>query len=182
MKPTLLIAAALLLAIAAGAETLEEKALHVSLAAPEGFVRSGDLPDENELIGKPKALYQSPDNAKDGAALLVHHVTLPDGTTYKAFRNSLPGQVSKSLTGVYRLFRQSDVEIGGFSGFMLDFTCPGNGQRPEPDGKVPHHLRWYLFQDGDRNVVGLLYGANDAAWKDLNAKYAASVKTLKRLD
>ncbi|MGV3724389.1 MAG: hypothetical protein ACO1SX_26125 [Actinomycetota bacterium] len=181
----LLIAGLLAASLAVGvraAEKFEDKAIKVSAEAPEGFVKLNEVPPPDDFIGESKALYLSPEVASNGGAMLIHHLTIPAGADYAAFKGALPTQFATIFGNGYKLIKQEDVQAGKLSGFVLEFSCPGDGSKPVPGGAVPHHLRWFFFKDGDARLIGVLYGARDANWADLSAKYVASEKTLKRIE
>jgi hypothetical protein len=173
---------ALFVTAAFAAEKLEDKSLKLSLQAPETFIASPQLPEKDNFIGTAKGLYLSPDVQKTGGALLVHHMDLPGGADYPTVKAALEPQLAQVFGTGYRLVKQEDIKLDGFTGFTLEFICPGDGTKPMPGGTTPHHIRWYFLKDGDAKLVGILYGAQDAAWKDLEPKYAASFKTLKRTE
>lgn len=178
----LLLAGVLLVSLAGvarAAEKLEDKSVHVSLEAPEGFIKAPELPKKDSFIGEPKGLYLSPEVTSNGGALLVHHTAVPGGLDYDQFKNAFADFLGKTFASGFKVVKQEDTQVGKFSGFMLEFVCPGDGGKPDPNGTIPHHIRWYFFKDGADKLVGVLYGARDATWNDLEPKYAASFKTLK---
>lgn len=174
--------AATLAVSAWAAEKFEDKSIRVAAETPEGFVKLDQVPAKDNFIGEAKALYLSPEAATNAGAMLVHHMELPGGVDYATFKGALATQLGTVFGAGYKLVKQEDTEMGKLSGFVLEFTCPGDGTKPAPGGTIPHHLRWYFFKDGDAKLIGVLYGARDAAWKDLDAKFAASAKTLKRTE
>jgi hypothetical protein len=181
----LLIAGLLAASLAVGAwaaEKFEDQSIKVSADAPEGFVKLGELPPKDNFIGEAKGLYLSPDVANNGGAMLVHHMEIPAGADYAAFKGAIAPQLELVFGNGYKLVKQEDVEIGKLSGFVLEFACPGDGTKPVPGGSIPHHLRWYFFKDSPTKLIGVLYGARDSAWKELSDKYVASEKTLKRVE
>lgn len=182
MKPLLLAGAlsALCITAAFAAEKLEDKALQFSIEAPETYVAAPQLPEKDNFIGTTKGLYLSPDVQKNGGALLVHHLDIPAGADYATFKSVIEPQLAQVFGNGYKLIKQEDVKAEGFTGFTLEFVCPGDGAKPAPGGTTPHHVRWHFVKDGETRLIGFLYGAQDAAWKDLEPRYAASFKTLKR--
>jgi hypothetical protein len=171
-----------LVGAASAAEKVEDKSIRLSVDAPEGFLKAPELPKKDDFIGEAKGLFLSPDFATNGGAMLVHHMTLPGGLDFNGFKTALEPRLAMAFGNGYKLVKQEDVEAGKFAGFVLEFSCPGDGTKPDPTGSIPHHVRWYFFKDGDAKVIGMLYGARDASWKDLEPKYAASFKTLKQTD
>lgn len=169
----------LLISAAFAAEKLEDKAIKVALDAPETFIKSPELPAKDNFIGESKGLFVSPDFAKNGAAVLVHYMDIPAGADYTLFKSAIEPQLATVFGNGYKLVKQEDVKTEGFTGFSLEFTCPGDGTKPVPGGTTPHHVRWYFLKDTDTKVVGILYGGQEASWKDLDPKYAASFKSLK---
>lgn len=180
MLPAFIAAATLLATAVFAAEKLEAKDLKLSLQAPETFVASPELPEKDAFIGVAKGLYFSPEIQKNGAACLVHHMDIPAGADYATIKSALEPQLAQVFGQGYKLVKQEDLKLEGFTGFSLEFVCPGDGTKPLPGGATPHHVRWHFLKDGETKLVGILYGAQDAAWKDLEPKYAASFKTLKR--
>jgi hypothetical protein len=169
----------LLISAAFAAEKLEDKGIKVALDAPETYIKAPELPAKDNFIGEAKGLFLSPDFAKNGGAVLVHYMDLPGGADYTLFKAAIEPQLATVFGQGYKLVKQEDVKTDGFTGFSLEFVCPGDGQKPTPGGNTPHHVRWYFLKDTDTKVVGILYGGRDEAWKDLDEKYAASFKTLK---
>lgn len=181
----LLIASLLAATLAVGvmaAEKFEDKTIKVSADAPEGFVKLAEVPPADNFLGESKALYLSPEVAANGGAMLIHHLTIPAGADYAAFKVALPTQFATIFGDGYKLIKQEDVTVGKLAGFVLEFSCPGDGTKPLPGGTVPHHLRWFFFKDGDAKLIGVLYGARDASWAELSKGYVVSEKTLKRIE
>ncbi|MCC2671022.1 MAG: hypothetical protein K0Q72_3493 [Armatimonadetes bacterium] len=181
----LLIAGLLAATLAVGAwaaEKFEDTGLKVKADAPEGFVKLPELPAKDNFIGEAKGLYLSPDAATNGGAMLVHLMEIPGGADYAAFKGAIAPQLEVVFGNGYKVVKQEDVEVGKLAGFVLEFTCPGDGTKPVPGGSIPHHLRWFFFKEGTGKLIGVLYGARDASWQELSAKFVASEKTLKRVE
>ena len=181
----LLIAGLLAASLAVGAlaaEKFEDKGIKVSADAPEGFVKLGEVPPKDNFLGESKALFLSPDVANNGGAMLVHYLDIPAGADYPTFKGAIAEQFGVVFGNGYKLIKQEDVEVGKLSGFVLEFSCPGDGTKPAPGGSIPHHLRWFFFKEGPAKLIGVLYGARDSAWKELSEKYTVSEKTLKKIE
>jgi hypothetical protein len=176
------IIAGMLVTAAWAAEKLEDKSIHLSMDAPEAFIKSPELPKADAFIGTAKGLFLSPQVADNGAALLVHHMELPAGADYATFKGIIAAQLGQVFGAGFKLVKQEDVTADKFSGFLLEFTCAGDGTKPDPNGTIPHHIRWHFLKDGDAKLIGVLYGARDANWNEMEPKYATSFKTLKRVE
>jgi hypothetical protein len=177
-----LLAVGLLLAVAAGAawaEKFEDKQLGIALTAPEGFAAGPNAGKKDDFIGEQKAIFASPDVQNNAAILLIHHMDLPGGMDYATLKGGLADLLKNVFAAGFKVVKQEELKTEGLTGFMLDFECPGDGTKPAPGGNVPHHVRWYLVQDGDKKLVGLLYAAREAAWKDVEPKFTASANSLK---
>ena len=168
-----------LVGVARAAEKFEASALHITAETPDGCVKAPELPKADGFIGDAKGLYVSPDIATNGAAMLVHSMPVPAGLDYAGFKSNFANLLGQFLP-TSKVIKQEDVKVGKLDGFSLEFTCPGDGGKPDPNGTIPHHIRWYFFKDGEAKMIGVLYGSRDAAWKDLDSKYQASFKTLKQ--
>jgi hypothetical protein len=103
----------------------------------------------------------------------------PDGAAYDQFKGSWSQALGEYFSnGGYKLLGQEDLEAADRAGFSLEFECPGNGKRPDPNGTEKHHVRWYFLKDGSK-VIGVLYTSREADWKDLEPKVTASFKSVK---
>ena len=167
------------LGVAWAAEKFEDADLKISIEAPEGFIRTGEPLDDNDFLGKPKALFLSPDAAETAGAMLIHHMDIPGGIDYDTFKQVWPKQLKGAFGDTFEIVEQKDLKLGDREGFVLEFTAPGDGTKPDPNGDIPHHIRWRFIRDGDSKLVGLLFGAREEAWESFKAKYEASEKTLK---
>lgn len=175
-----IIAAAALLTCARAAP-FKSADLHLSLTLPEKFTRTetGSVPD---VIGTQKARFVLPDAEKPNGTIIVHQMSLPDGTDYAQFKAGLEQGVRDHFGEAAKIVRQGDVEQGGWSGFMIEAQVPGNEKDPEPGGAIRHHLRWYLLRDGTDKLVGVIFDARDEAWKDLEPGYATAIQSLKKTE
>ena len=155
--------------------------LHLSLNMPEKFTRteSGSVP---AVVGAQKARFVTPDADKPNGTVIVHQMSLPDGTDYAQFKGGLEQGLREHFGDAAKIVRQEDVEQGGWSGFMIEAQVPGNEKDPEPGGPIRHHLRWYLLRDGTDKLVGVIFDARDDAWKDLEPGYSAAFKSLKKTE
>ena len=134
----------ILIVVAAGAafaEKFEDKQLGISLAAPEGFAAGPNEGKRDGFIGEPKAIYFSPDAQNNAGMLLIHHMDLPGGTDYAAFKGALADILKNAFNEGFKVVKQEDLKTEGLTGFLLDFECPGDGMKPTPGGSIPHHVR-----------------------------------------
>lgn len=180
----LLLAGVFLTTLVAGvsaAEKFEAKSVHLAAEAPDGFIKPAELPKADEFIGEAKAIFVSTDAANNAGTMLVHHMTNQAGD-FNGFKQAFEPLIEKAFSNGFKLIKQEDVKVGKLDGFELEFACPGDGTKPDPNGNIPHHIRWYFFKDGDAKVIGVVYGAREAAWKDLDPKFAASFKTFKYVE
>jgi hypothetical protein len=171
-----------LAATSAFAAKFEDKDLKLSIEAPAGFTKQAETPQISDRLGEHKAIYVDTQEPKRVAFMLVHHMELPEGADYAIFKQQLPDVLKEYLGNSLKLNRQEDTEVGKFSGFMVDFEGPGDGKLPTADGTFRHHVRWYLLRDGDKKLVGLIYHSLEDAWKDLEPKVQASIKSAKKTD
>ena len=184
MKRWLVMGLAILLVAAGawGAEKFEDKALGIALEAPEGFEALADRPELPSALGEVKAIFGHKERAGTAGLLFVHHMEIPDGEAYDAFKTQI-GERLQGLYGVdFKVVKQEDIEVAGRKGFVLEFQVPGNGMLPEPNGNVQHHVRWHLLRDGETRLIGIAFHSRESAWKDLAPKFDASYKTLKKAD
>ena len=180
-----LLAAAILAATALGvawaAEKFEDADLKLSVEPPQDFIKSDTPLNDNDFLGKPKALYVSPDLAETAGVLLIHHMDLGDAT-YEAFKMTLADRLKGYYGEAFEVVKQEDFKLGDREGFVFEYKCNGDGTQPKPDGDIPHHIRWRLVREGERKLAGFIYGSRESAWEKLSVKYAASEKTLKSLE
>lgn len=181
MRKAILLAALLVLAAAqfCMAASFQDPALKVEVQAPAGFEKIETLPPLPEVLGEVKTAFHHQEYEKTSGQLLIHHMMLPDGAAYEDFKAGLAGQVDEFLGGQAKIARQEDVTVGKLSGFLIEFEGPGNGKLPEAGGTIPHHVRWYLLKDGNGKLLGLVYHSRQDAWKELEPKFTASVKSFK---
>lgn len=172
------------LALAAGssfaAVKYEDKELGIALEAPEGFIPLKELPRLHEALGATKAAYADPRKPGSGGLVMIHHMSLLEGGDYPTFKQRLPEAVGEFLGAGYRLLKQEDVTADKLAGFMIEFEAPGDGKLPQPGGPQRQHMRWYLFREGADRLVGVIYHATEEAWKELEPKFAASYKTVRK--
>jgi hypothetical protein len=142
---------------ARAADRFSDADLHLSADPPDGFVKAPELP-KDQFLGTPKALWISPDLASNGGAWLVHDMPIPGGLDYAAFKTGF-GAILESLVLKLKIVKQEDVTVGKLTGFSLEITAPGDGTKIDPNGTIPHHVRWYFLKKDDNNVIGILYGA-----------------------
>jgi hypothetical protein len=182
MKPFALLAvlATLIGSAALAAEKFEDPQIKLSIQAPEGFTPPEAKPELPPQLGEIKAVFADKTDPKKSAFLLIHHMTLDGG--YEDFKQQIPQVLSERLGTTYKLSRQEDTQVGKYSGFLLEFEAPGDGRLPVDGGTFRHHVRWYLLRDGEDKLVGLIYHSLEDAWKELEPKYAASLKTLKKTE
>lgn len=180
MKPFALLAvlAMLLGSAALAAEKFEDPEIKISIQAPEGFTALETKPELPPQLGPIKAVLADKTNPKKAAFLLVHHLPLDGG--YEDFKQQIPQVLAERLGTTFKLSRQEDTKVGAFSGFLLEFEAPGDGKLPVDGGTYRHHVRWYLLRDGESKLLGLIYHSLEDDWKELEPKYAASVKSLKK--
>lgn len=175
---------ALLVALAGAAwaaEKFEDKTLGLRVEAPEGYTKA-ENPKLPEEVGEVKAFYVDPNAGTNAGSLLIHHMDLPDGADYSAFKTSFGDQVGTFFGNGFKLVKQEDTDVPKLTGFMLEFECPGDDREAKPGGNIQHHIRWYFFRDGEKKLVGVVYHSLDLHWKALEPKFAASFKTLKKAE
>ena len=177
----LAITTAVVLITCAHAAEFKNADLHLSLTLPKKFTRteSGSVP---AVIGTQKARFVLPDAEKPNGTILVHQMSLPDGTDYAQFKAGLEQGLREHFGEAAKIVRQEDVEQGGWSGFMIEAQVPGNEKDPEPGGSVRHHLRWYLLRDGTDKLIGVIFDARDEAWKELEPGFSTAFKSLKKTE
>jgi hypothetical protein len=182
MKRLLVLAGlvAALAGVASAAEKLEDKAIGIAIDAPEAFMNAPEKFEGSDALGELKALWVPKDSADTGGLAVVHHMPCPDGG-FDAFKSGIEARLRELFQGGFKLLRQEDVEVAELKGFMLDFECPGNGTRPKEEGTVKHRVRWYILRDGTEKIAGIIYSSREATWKDLEPKFAASLKTAKKI-
>ncbi len=174
-----LVFAATGVAFAAAAEKFSDKSLGIEVTAPEGFMKAPDTPAKDDFIGQPKALFFAPNVTETGGILLIHHMDLPGGVDYDTFKKAFVEQLGMAFGDSFKLLKQTDLTVEKLSGMVLEFECPGDGGKPAPGGTIPHHVRWVFIREGEKKLVGMIYAARQAAWKDLDGKFTASEKSLK---
>jgi len=174
-----------LLAVAAtaafGAEKFEDKELKLAIEAPAGFTKVDMAPSLPPELGTTRVAFMDTQNQAKAAFLMIHHMDCPPGVTFVDFKQGLPDLLAGRLGNTYKLLRQEDVDAGKFTGTMLDFEAPGDGKLPG-EGNFRHHVRWYLLRDGEDKIIGLVYHSLEDAWKEVEPKFAVSVKTLKKTE
>ena len=168
--------------VAWAAAAYENADLKIRVEPPADFVKAENPGEDDEFIGKPLGVYLSPDAAETAGAFLIHHMNIPAGADYDTFKSTWPDQLKQAFGDTYKLLEQKDVKVGDRVGFLMEFKAPGDGTKPDPNGNIPHHLRWIFLKDGDSKLIGLLYASRDEAWSAFKAKFAASEKTLKALN
>ena len=168
--------------VAWAAAAYENADLKFRIEPPADFVKAATPEKKDGFLGEPLALYTSPKLAETAGMLLMHHMDIPGGADYDTFKSGLADQLKQVFGDSFEVVEQKDVKIGDREGFSLDFKAPGDGAKPDPNGDIPHHVRWILLRDGDSKLIGLLYAARESAWEGLNAKFKASAKSLKALE
>ena len=175
-----LLAGALTVSLAASAwaaDRFSDTKLHISVDPPAGFLRAPEVPKDN-FLGDVKALWASPDFPTNGAASLLHDMPIPGGLDYNGFKTNF-GDILHNQSPKLMVVKQADVTVGKLSGFSLEITGPGDGTKIDPEGTIPHHVRWYFLKKDDHNVIGILYSARDSAWKEIDPKFVEAFKSLK---
>jgi len=175
------VAALTLAAAANAAEKFEDAGLGIRMEAPDGFVAAAQKPPIPETLGEIKGFYTSPQAAENAGFLMIHHMTVPGGMGFDAFKGAFPGRIGEQLGQGFKQVKQEDVEVGRLKGFMFEFEAPGNGMLPEAGGSIPHRVRWYMFQHGAERIIGVVYHSRGAAWAELDPRFATSYKSLKPL-
>lgn len=171
-----------LITLPALAASFKDEALKVEVEAPADFNKSTMEVQLPEALGSVKGAFDHKNSERSGGQFILHHMPIPAEADYNGFKSSLPERVNEFLNGKAKVVRQEDVELGKFKGFLFEFEAPGDGKLPSPDGTIAHHVRWYLLRDGEDNLIGLVYHSREEAWKELEPKFAASLKTVKRIE
>ena len=169
-------------AMALAADKFEDKAVGVAVELPDGFAIQDQRPPLPPELGTVKGFYLSKSKPESGGMLLVHQMDLPCGLDLNGLKTRLPDAISEHLGAGYKLLTQLDVTSGAHKGFLLEFEAPGDGKFPQPNGTQKEHVRWYLLQEGNKPLVGLLYHSTEDTWKEMLPKFEASFKTLKKVE
>lgn len=158
--------------------SFQDKELGIKLQAPDGFTKPDALPPFPEGLGPVKVLYADQEHPKHAAFTLIHRMELPAGTEFKNLQPGLEALLKEQFGASLKFLSQQEVKVGQREGFLLDFEAPGNGQMPEANGTIRHHVRWYVLKDDGTHVIGIVYHSVEDAWKELEPKYTASFKSV----
>ena len=143
-----------------------------------GFAAAPNPGKKDDFLGEPKAVFVAADSDSTAGALLIHEMPIPAGLDYTTLKSALGEFLKGAFGDSDKLVKQEDLKVDGLTGFLLEFECASDGKKPTPGGSDKHHVRWYLIREGDSKLAGLLYGSRQAAWKDLDAKFSDSAKSL----
>lgn len=167
----------------APAETLlQDKELNFRLTPPAGYLRMRDAPPEDEVLGEVRAAFQGPNPAQTGAYLVLHRMPTPLPGGFDSFRGRVAVHLAEMFEERFFLDQQVRLTAAGRHGFYLEFVCSGDGIRPQPGGDFRHHVRWYFFPEPGNRVMGVMYSAQESAWRGLESAIHESAASMAALN